>query len=421
MQVEQMTPLEKIRYKLWLDNAKVIADVYKNNPYTSAHNVITPGKWDTIALIGMAPSVRRYLDQIPADAGHFSIGPAWGLPGLRRIDALIEIHPRWILEHPNYAPGLLRFLKHERDYPLFTAEPEPDFPGSVKYPLEYICQRYLPHVRRGDTMLTYFVSSFDYLMALALLYEPKRIEVYGFDMASDTEYRFQREGAAWWLGYAAGLGIETWIPPDSPIMSEVMYAYEGTRYVRYERVAELDAPLRAGLERYEAEFRKLKQSAQQNGEARTPEGIAVQTQLGTLRDFYFLHSGALQVVEQLLKDFSYGDIISRQELERQRALISIDILKHTSRLNWYEGIVRDRKVRYDENADTPQNAAIFLNELNEAADAHAKVRDEYFVHNGALQMIAYLMGECDLDDMGEFELTLNIIEHDVAEETRTGV
>jgi len=55
--------------------------------------------------------------------------------------------------------------------------------------------------------------------------EPKfdRIEIYGFEMASNDEYVEQKACSEFWIGLAMGLGIEIYLPPTCIMMFSELY------------------------------------------------------------------------------------------------------------------------------------------------------------------------------------------------------
>jgi len=54
----------------------------------------------------------------------------------------------------------------------------------------------------------YFSSTIDYALALAIYKGFKRIDLYGVNMLSGSEYAHQKAGANYWLGQAMGRGIQ---------------------------------------------------------------------------------------------------------------------------------------------------------------------------------------------------------------------
>jgi len=66
-----------------------------------------------------------------------------------------------------------------------------------------------------------------YQMALALHEdEVDRIEIFGIELLGEGEYADQREAMSFWMGQAAGMGIEVWIPEECALLDAPLYAYE---------------------------------------------------------------------------------------------------------------------------------------------------------------------------------------------------
>jgi hypothetical protein len=371
-------------------------------------------QYDTIALSGLAPSSRDQIKDIAPDTAVFAIGAAHKLPALPRMDACLEIHPLWLLDHENYNPDLRTWLNEHHDFPVYMMEKYPGIPSAVRYPLEQVTERFLSWVCRGDEVNRFYTSSFDYLMGLALLHNPRRVEIYGYDMSTDTEYYYQREGASFWLGLAAGAGIEVVIPEDCPMLSSRMYAYEGTQRVTYARIVELLKQTRVWLvtadKQHDRQRKKLdKVKAREAGQLPSDKHKEMMAEYGRIRDDYFLKSGAVQALEQLRDKFSLGDVVARQEIERHKSTMQAKYITFQSKLNFWEGVTRDRWARYDENREN-EMVAMFLEELQEAQIEQNKTRDFFFMHQGAVVVLQHLIAECDLQHEKDWVLEASTVE-----------
>jgi len=118
-------------------------------------------------------------------------------------------------------PDHPKWLKQKHPFPIFMQEKFPDVPSSVRFPIEDIQKEF----RTPDGKI-YFTSSISYIMCFFYLLGYKRIEVYGFEMASDTEYAFQRPNASWIAGRLRARGMDVYVPPISNFLSGQVYAYE---------------------------------------------------------------------------------------------------------------------------------------------------------------------------------------------------
>lgn len=169
-----------------------------------------------------------------------------------RIDLLIDIHPRALLEHENYYQPETRelhldYLRQPNGPPVYMQNRHPDFPGSVPYPL-------------GDALKLAgrrLRSTFDYMAALAILEGVDRVEVYGFEMDFDTEYRYQKPSALYWIGRMEGAGIEVDTSGSPELFPDAkLYGYESTQMVSRQT---LDAHLKGYEKQLTENERKLEQ------------------------------------------------------------------------------------------------------------------------------------------------------------------
>lgn len=179
----------------------------------------------SVALYGFAPATREGVWQSKADEV-WSIVWAYKYE-LPRLDRIIEMHPVWLQAASQKAEYVKprehwEWMKSNTDIPLYMLIQHPEVPMCVRYPIEGV-QDLVPLNRRRKV----FSSSFDYLMGLAIYEGFERIECYGFEMGSDTEYKYQREGAAYWIGYCDAKGIELILPENTALLRSKMYGYEG--------------------------------------------------------------------------------------------------------------------------------------------------------------------------------------------------
>jgi len=185
------------------------------------------GKPKTVALVGMATTTR---DQAPWDDKDIEIwtlneSPAKRFEFVKRVTRHFQLHPYWdfMREGNQNDPDHPKWLQEEHDFPIYMQEEFEDIPASVKYPFEEICK----HFQLTDHT-KYFTATFPYMMALALFEGFERIELYGFEMGSDTEYAYQKGSANFWIGMAIGAGVEVYLPDNCTLLGakEQLYGYE---------------------------------------------------------------------------------------------------------------------------------------------------------------------------------------------------
>lgn len=101
---------------------------------------------------------------------------------------------------------------------IYMQEEHEDIPGSVALPLDELTKM-LPDG------VPYFTSTFSMMLAMALLLGFPQIELYGFEMESDTEYAHQRVNAEYWVGFGRGRGVQI-TAPGARILKGELYGYE---------------------------------------------------------------------------------------------------------------------------------------------------------------------------------------------------
>lgn len=179
----------------------------------------------TVALYGFASVSREGIWNTKADE-IWSI--AWAYKyNVPRLDRILEIHPIWMQaksQKPEYVKPRehWEWLKNNQTIPIYMLIQHPEVPKSIRYPIEKVWELIPPSRRRSV-----FTSSFDFLMGMAISEGFERIELYGFEMGSDTEYRYQREGASYWISQADARGIEVVLPENTALLKKKMYGYEG--------------------------------------------------------------------------------------------------------------------------------------------------------------------------------------------------
>lgn len=166
-------------------------------------------KKKTVYIVGFAPSWEATPWGEP-DAEY------WGLNALYKM-AADKTWDRWFQLHD--------IDKHH------TEEETPEqiswlrgFNGSVymwpEHAEKYELPNVIPYPREGITEAfgTYFTNSISWMIAMAIDEGFEKVGVYGVDMAQDSEYGHQRPSCEFFLGWAAGKGIDIDIPDTSDLL-----------------------------------------------------------------------------------------------------------------------------------------------------------------------------------------------------------
>jgi len=101
----------------------------------------------------------------------------------------------------------------ERPGSLTIREPAIELPNATIYPLDAVLEKF------G----TYFTNSISYMIAAALLEGATELGLYGVDMAQHgigvkSEYAQQRPSCEYLVGFARGMGVPVYVPPQSDLM-----------------------------------------------------------------------------------------------------------------------------------------------------------------------------------------------------------
>lgn len=150
----------------------------------------------------------------------------WGfnehLPAYPRFDVGFQIHTHEVMSGGEAHKNWLRVMEK----PVYMREKYEEYPTSIAYPFEDVFNL-TRHILQGTSAvkpLKFLTSSVPYAIALAILQNRPRIEVYGVEMSSDVkEYTYQREGFAFWIGFAGGKGIPLLVHCGNSIFDKPIY------------------------------------------------------------------------------------------------------------------------------------------------------------------------------------------------------
>lgn len=178
-----------------------------------------------LAILGNASLTREFAPFDDKDA------EIWGMTfhamKARRCDAVLEMHPdvltgnRW----ERYAEtGVYRKWLRETKTPVWMHEPLAEIPASVKYPRELIEDKFCGHMLKGGREIrSFFGGTASYGIGLGMFLGYERIELYGIELNSRPEYDDERDCLFWWVGRAAGLGVDVAVHAESGLFREIRY------------------------------------------------------------------------------------------------------------------------------------------------------------------------------------------------------
>jgi len=147
-----------------------------------------------------------------------------------RFDRVFDIHrKKVILEEAKADPQGLEFCK-TWDGTIYTLESLEELPRALEFPLDELTKYFFPwaiQLGKHQWIDSYWTSSTEMMLALAIYDGYEEIGIYGVDMSDTPEYRDQRKGCEYMLGVAHGRGIRIKKSSTTPILrTKFIYGYE---------------------------------------------------------------------------------------------------------------------------------------------------------------------------------------------------
>jgi hypothetical protein len=123
------------------------------------------------------------------------------------VDVVFQIHE---LERATLIGGEehINWLK-SLNVPIYMREKFPQFPTSIAYPFDEVFAL-TGHVKQGLSGLEdlrYLTSSVPFAIALAVLQNRPRIDIYGMELDGGAERKLHVDCITFWIGFAAGRNI----------------------------------------------------------------------------------------------------------------------------------------------------------------------------------------------------------------------
>jgi hypothetical protein len=107
------------------------------------------------------------------------------------------------------------WLTQKHPFPIYMQKHYDEFPSSIAYPITTAREQF------GN----FYTSTCAYMAALSILQGFERVEAYGFEMAAETEYFYQRDSTEYFIGLMLGKGIEVYLPPNTGLLKGSVYAF----------------------------------------------------------------------------------------------------------------------------------------------------------------------------------------------------
>jgi hypothetical protein len=136
----------------------------------------------------------------------------------KRYNAIFEMHTlKYMLDT---RPIIYFAWLSNQKIPIYARERISD--TTILYPFDDV-YKLTGKVIHKNKRLKYFTSTATYAVAMAILQKRPKISLYNFEMKHESEYGTQRESFAFWVGFAAGRGIELEIIGSDSIFDQPLY------------------------------------------------------------------------------------------------------------------------------------------------------------------------------------------------------
>lgn len=301
---------------------------------------------NTLVILGSHPGTRGEFDFDRADCDVWVFNEAAQKDWCKRADAVFQMHAPVIWRNPanRNDAGHYDWLTSGNTPTVYMQEDYAEVPQARRYPREEIREAILSYFNDGAE---YYTSSPAYGVALGIYLGYERIEIYGVEMETDTEYRFQRDGIAFWVGVAVGKQIDVHLH-SKQLLQAPLYGYEGDIRLDYEhftgRIASINvlaAEAQRKYEEHKAITNKLLADYAVEGVDPDATSKAVQEQVSYAYQFGLL-DGARQENERykkkadIMRAASGGDFVFvRQEFEQAMQSLLVEKNKQEMVVNAY--------------------------------------------------------------------------------------
>ena len=198
----------------------------------------------TVAIVGMYKATVAEFDFNRSDCDVWVFNETISGNKLPRADAVFQMHRPviWRSKTNRNDPGHYDWLQNNRTLPVYMIE-------SMR--CSHVRQYQVRGTKASKRLSICCVVS--YALALAIYQGYERIEVYGVEMETETEYGHQRDGVTYWVGVAQGRGIEVDYHSIN-VLKSPLYGFDGDTTLPIElfqeRVNILQRSISEALDRY---------------------------------------------------------------------------------------------------------------------------------------------------------------------------
>lgn len=264
-----------------------------------------------LAIVGSHPGTRNLVPWDDTNFDIWTINEASTMKDTwaKRTTAIIQLHPRSIWDNPKNRndPHHGEWLKANKEVIIYMMEKFPDVPMAVEYPLKEIVNKFLGNfeVFSPRSRNEYMTCTVAYMAGLAAYLGYKEVNFYGVELSVDSEYRFQRPGAAFWIGV---LTQNAKVKFYGRMFDAPLYGYEEEGEVRKDLLLERINKFTPGKDVEAGKIEPLNATFVQALTRFRETGVEYETAVGAWRAFtnqlnkYGVAEGVIQELESRVKE-----------------------------------------------------------------------------------------------------------------------
>lgn len=204
------------------ENRKLVIELKPRVPVQSV-SVLPAGATRTIRKVALCGSHSASLVDAPwADPswefwGHASSRSWYSRP----MDRYFDLHPRACWTRGGKKSAAYPKWLAKNTIPIFMQDRYEGVPASLKYPKGRILLEF-------RDARPYFTNHTAWMIALALTEGVTTLGLFGINYGTESEYVIQRGSAEYWIGRAAGRGVQVILPEQCTLLRDPapLYGYE---------------------------------------------------------------------------------------------------------------------------------------------------------------------------------------------------
>jgi hypothetical protein len=295
-----------------------------------------------------------------------------------RCDRLFELHrPEWFTRKEIPDALLYRkWLQEKKPFPIYMLEQMDEFPSCIAYPRELIKHDLFKHMWVGEqNEREYYTSSVSLMIAMAIYEKFDRIEFYGVEALTDTEYADQKPCIEFMIGMAMGSGIDVVFHPTCSLCNAQVYGYEGVPHIVHARLDYL-------LEHYEKLQKEANDRAAKIVDKFNKGKEKDNNKAMDAVDWNHMYGGAVNILKVLQTE--HDEYISAQFLEEKHNLYKMEEEQYKGKAN-----MKKAEAEMLLNQGKKEEARPVWNEYQHD-------RSAMMAFSGAIQVVKKLREECRL-------------------------